>query len=130
GIDYVLRSVVFSVVPTILEVLMVTGLLWYKCGAEFAEVTMGCITTYTIFTLVVTQWRTKIRVQMNQAEGEAGNKAIDSLINYETVKCGISVVDWGISVVDWGISVVDWGISVVDVHLSCRYNDSGGSGDG
>ncbi|XP_052239792.1 iron-sulfur clusters transporter ABCB7, mitochondrial-like [Dreissena polymorpha] len=86
GIDYVLRSVVFSVVPTILEVLMVTGLLWYKCGAEFAEVTMGCITTYTIFTLVVTQWRTKIRVQMNQAEGEAGNKAIDSLINYETVK--------------------------------------------
>ncbi|XP_052810563.1 iron-sulfur clusters transporter ABCB7, mitochondrial-like isoform X2 [Mya arenaria] len=86
GIDYVLRSVVFNVLPTLFEVGLVTGVLWYKCGSEFAAVTIGCIGTYTVFTLLVTQWRTKIRVEMNQAEGEAGNKAIDSLINYETVK--------------------------------------------
>lgn len=47
---------------------------------------MGCVGIYAAYTLLVTQWRTKFRVYMNQAENEAGNKAIDSLINYETVK--------------------------------------------
>ena len=47
---------------------------------------MGCVGIYAAYTLLVTQWRTKYRVYMNQAENEAGNKAIDSLINYETVK--------------------------------------------
>lgn len=47
---------------------------------------MGCVGVYAAYTLSVTQWRTKFRVYMNQAENEAGNKAVDSLINYETVK--------------------------------------------
>lgn len=47
---------------------------------------MGCVGVYATFTLAVTQWRTKFRIYMNQAENEAGNKAVDSLINYETVK--------------------------------------------
>lgn len=47
---------------------------------------MGCVGIYAAYTLSVTQWRTKYRVHMNQAENEAGNKAVDSLINYETVK--------------------------------------------
>lgn len=47
---------------------------------------MGCVGIYAAYTLSVTQWRTKFRVYMNQAENEAGNKAVDSLINYETVK--------------------------------------------
>lgn len=47
---------------------------------------MGCVGIYAAFTLAVTQWRTKFRIYMNQAENEAGNKAVDSLINYETVK--------------------------------------------
>lgn len=58
----------------------------YKCGWEFAGVTLGCIATYAAFTLGITQWRTKFRVDMNRAENEAGNRAIDSLINFETVK--------------------------------------------
>jgi ABC-type transport system involved in Fe-S cluster assembly fused permease/ATPase subunit len=57
-----------------------------KCGIAFAGVSLGCVTVYAAFTLAVTQWRTKFRVYMNQAENEAGNKAVDSLINYETVK--------------------------------------------
>ena len=48
--------------------------------------TLSCIGLYSGYTLAITQWRTKFRVRMNQAENEAGNKAIDSLINYETVK--------------------------------------------
>lgn len=47
---------------------------------------MGCVGVYAAYTLIVTQWRTKFRVFMNRAENDAGNKAIDSLINYETVK--------------------------------------------
>lgn len=47
---------------------------------------MGCVGVYSAYTLAITQWRTKFRVYMNQAENDAGNKAIDSLINYETVK--------------------------------------------
>jgi ATP-binding cassette subfamily B (MDR/TAP) protein 7 len=57
-----------------------------KCGAAFAGVSLGCVGIYAAFTLAITQWRTKFRIFMNQAENEAGNKAVDSLINYETVK--------------------------------------------
>lgn len=53
---------------------------------EFAAVALSCVGVYAAYTLGVTQWRTKFRVYMNQAENDAGNKAIDSLINYETVK--------------------------------------------
>lgn len=60
-----------------------------KCGAAFASVSLGCVGVYAVFTLAVTQWRTKFRVFMNKAENEAGNKAVDSLINYETVKVTI-----------------------------------------
>lgn len=59
---------------------------YYKFGGQYALVTLGCIGGYTAFTLAITQWRTKFRVKMNKAENEAGNHAIDSLINYETVK--------------------------------------------
>ena len=76
----------FNVVPTIFEVGLVSGIMYYKFGAEFATITLGCIAAYSAFTLGITQWRTKFRVHMNRAENESGNQAIDSLINYETVK--------------------------------------------
>uniref|UniRef100_A0A6M2DYM3 Iron-sulfur clusters transporter ABCB7, mitochondrial n=1 Tax=Xenopsylla cheopis TaxID=163159 RepID=A0A6M2DYM3_XENCH len=77
---------VFNIVPTIFELLLVSTILGYKCGLAFAGISMGGVFAYTVYTLLITQWRTKFRVQMNQAENEASNKAIDSLINYETVK--------------------------------------------
>ncbi|KAK7478870.1 hypothetical protein BaRGS_00029851 [Batillaria attramentaria] len=86
GINFVLSALVFNVVPTLFEVSLVTGIMYYKCGGQFALVTLGCIGAYTAFTLIITQWRTRFRVMMNKADAEAGNKAIDSLINYETVK--------------------------------------------
>lgn len=52
---------------------------------------MGCVGVYSAYTLLVTQWRTQFRIHMNRAENEAGNKAIDSLINYETVKVNIYI---------------------------------------
>lgn len=86
GINFVLTAMVFNVVPTIFELALVSSILGLKCGLAFAGISMGCVGFYALFTLAMTQWRTKFRVYMNQAENEAGNKAIDSLINYETVK--------------------------------------------
>ncbi|XP_033227058.1 ATP-binding cassette sub-family B member 7, mitochondrial [Belonocnema kinseyi] len=86
GINFVLTAMVFNVVPTVFELALVSTILGLKCGSEYASVALGCVLTYAVFTLAVTQWRTKFRVFMNRAENEASNKAIDSLINYETVK--------------------------------------------
>lgn len=88
GINFVLTAMVFNVVPTFFELALVSTILGLKCGYEYSAVALGCVTTYAIFTLAITQWRTKFRILMNKAENEAGNKAIDSLINYESVKVG------------------------------------------
>ena len=61
----------------------------YSCGPAYAGVALGTVSLYAAFTLAVTQWRTQFRVNMNKADNDAGNKAIDSLINYETVKVGL-----------------------------------------
>lgn len=86
GINFVLTAMVFNVVPTIIELALVSTILGLKCGPAFAAISLSCVGIYAAFTLGITSWRTKFRVYMNKAENEAGNKAIDSLINYETVK--------------------------------------------
>lgn len=86
GIDFLLRSLVFNVVPTAFEVTLVSSILYYQCGGQFALVTLGCISSYAAFTFAFTQWRTKFRIQMNKAETQASSRSIDSLINFETVK--------------------------------------------
>ena len=86
AINFVLTAMVFNVVPTIIEVSMVTGILTWNYGPGFAAVTLSCLSVYTVFTLGITQWRTKFRQQMNRADNDGGSKALDSLLNYETVK--------------------------------------------
>uniref|UniRef100_A0AAR2L0Z7 Iron-sulfur clusters transporter ABCB7, mitochondrial n=1 Tax=Pygocentrus nattereri TaxID=42514 RepID=A0AAR2L0Z7_PYGNA len=86
GISFVLSALVFNLGPTVFEMALVSSILYYKCGGQFALVTMGTLAAYTMFTIAVTQWRTRFRIEMNKADNEAGNAAIDSLLNYETVK--------------------------------------------
>ncbi|KAL3828999.1 hypothetical protein ACJIZ3_017801 [Penstemon smallii] len=86
AINFILSSMVFNVVPTVLEIAMVSGILAYKCGPLFALITSLSMAAYIAFTLAVTQWRTKFRKVMNKADNDASTRAIDSLINYETVK--------------------------------------------
>lgn len=86
GIDFLLRSLVFNVVPTAFEVTLVSSILYYQCGGQFALVTLGCIGSYAAFTFAFTRWRTKFRIQMNKAENQASSRSVDSLINFETVK--------------------------------------------
>jgi ABC-type transport system involved in Fe-S cluster assembly fused permease/ATPase subunit len=86
GIEYVLRMLLFNIIPTMVEILMVLGLLWGLFDGWFAAVTAATITCYVVWTLVVTEWRIKYRRTMNESDSDAHTKAIDSLINYETVK--------------------------------------------
>ncbi|OQR89941.1 ATP-binding Cassette (ABC) Superfamily [Thraustotheca clavata] len=86
SIDFVLRSMLFNVAPTALEIGLVSSIMAHQFGWEYAAVALSTLTAYTGFTVGVTQWRTEIRRRMNKLENEAGGKVIDSLMNYETVK--------------------------------------------
>ncbi len=76
----------YSIFPTIVEVAMVLTLLAVKFDAAFAWITGGALVAYITFTVTVTEWRTKFRREMNELDSSAHTRAIDSLLNYETVK--------------------------------------------
>ncbi|HYN58567.1 MAG TPA: ABC transporter ATP-binding protein/permease, partial [Rubrivivax sp.] len=76
----------YSIVPTIIEVGMVLTLLAWKFDAMFAWITVAALVVYIGFTVSITEWRTKFRRQMNELDATAHTRAIDSLLNYETVK--------------------------------------------
>ena len=86
GIEQVLRLAVFNILPTLLEVVMVTAILWEMFDWRFAALTFGAVAVYLGFTLSFTNWRVKFRRSMNDSDTEAQSKAVDSLLNYETVK--------------------------------------------
>jgi ATP-binding cassette subfamily B (MDR/TAP) protein 7 len=86
SISFVLNAMVFNVVPTAIEVGVVTGLMAYEFGAMHSGVVLGTIVAYSSYTVGVTQWRTQFRRDMNRLENEASGKVVDSLLNYETVK--------------------------------------------
>ncbi len=76
----------YSIVPTLIEVTMVLTFLAWKFDAAFAWITLAALAGYISFTVLVTEWRTKFRKQMNELDSSAHSRAIDSLLNYETVK--------------------------------------------
>lgn len=86
SINFTLNSMLFNVFPTVLEVGLVGGLLTYQLGVDYAVIVMATISSYTYFTIKISDWRVAIRKEMNQQENIASGKVIDSLINYETVK--------------------------------------------
>ncbi|WP_215782408.1 ABC transporter ATP-binding protein/permease [Paludibacterium sp. B53371] len=86
GIGFLLNFTVFNILPTLLEIAMVTGILLSRYQGWFAVATLGTIVVYIVFTLSVTEWRTVFRRSMNDLDSRANAKAIDALINFETVK--------------------------------------------
>jgi ATP-binding cassette subfamily B protein len=86
GIETVLRFALFSTLPTLVEVLLATGVIWIALGPAFAAIVFVTLTLYVTFTLLFTEWRVKFRRAMNETDQEASTKAVDSLLNYETVK--------------------------------------------
>src|SRR5438270_1402128 len=86
GISTLLSFMVFSVLPTLLEIALVTGFLVVRFDIWFGVITVGALLIYVAITFVISEWRTKHRRQMNEMDSKANTKAIDSLLNYETVK--------------------------------------------
>ncbi|CAG8982466.1 hypothetical protein HYALB_00009960 [Hymenoscyphus albidus] len=86
GINFLLSSMVFHILPTALEISMVCGILTYQYGIKFAAITSLTMVGYTAFTIWTTAWRTKFRRQLNAADNKGSTVAVDSLINYEAVK--------------------------------------------
>ncbi|CAK0765047.1 ATM1-type heavy metal exporter [Azospirillaceae bacterium] len=86
AIETLLRFMLFNILPTLLEIVLVGVILWRMFGASIALVTLITVISYIAFTLVITEWRTKFRRQMNETDSKANTRAIDSLLNYETVK--------------------------------------------
>ncbi len=86
GIEFLLRFMLFNVIPTMLEIILVCGVLWYLYGITFALVTFSTMCIYIIWTLVITEKRLKYRRVMNETDSEAHTRAVDSLLNFETVK--------------------------------------------
>ena len=86
GVDFLLRFMLFSIGPLILELAMVAVIFATLFGFSYMAVVVVVITLYVVFTLKVTEWRVKLRREMNDQDTDANQKAIDSLLNYETVK--------------------------------------------
>ncbi len=86
GIEFLLTFMLFNIVPTLLEITMVCGILWAVFDIWYALVTFVTVSLYVAFTFSVTEWRMKFRREMNEMDSKANTRAIDSLLNYETVK--------------------------------------------
>ena len=86
GIQSVLRLAVFNIIPTLIELMMVTGILWAMFDWRFALVTFCAVTIYLGFTVGFSAYRVRLRRVMNNTDNEAQSRAIDSLLNFETVK--------------------------------------------
>ena len=86
GVEFLLRFLLFSIGPLVLELLMIGIVLWTLFDFWYLAVVVGVIAAYVAFTFKVTEWRVKLRKQMNDQDTDANQKAIDSLLNFETVK--------------------------------------------
>lgn len=86
GIDFLLRFMLFNILPTLLEIGLISSIFWINFGFLYAAVTFACLVSYILFTVYVTDWRLKFRREMNKQDTQANTKAIDSLLNFETVK--------------------------------------------
>ena len=86
GVNSLISYSLYSIIPTLIEVALVLSILAVKFDVWFAWITLAALACYITFTVTVTEWRTQFRKQMNELDSSAHSRAIDSLLNYETVK--------------------------------------------
>jgi len=86
GIDFLLTFMLFNIIPTLFEIVVVCAILWALFDIWYALITFVTVAGYIAFTLLVTEWRIQFRRRMNETDNLANTRAIDSLLNYETVK--------------------------------------------
>jgi ABC-type transport system involved in Fe-S cluster assembly fused permease/ATPase subunit len=86
GISFLMRFMVFNIVPTLLEIVLVIGIFFVNYGVDFAAITLVSVVLYIGFSVVATQWRTEYVRDAAKADSLSNGRAVDSLLNYETVK--------------------------------------------
>ena len=86
GISTLISFTLFSILPTLIEIALVSAILITRYDVWFIGITAGALTLYIVYTVTVTEWRTGFRRTMNELDSRANTRAMDSLINYETVK--------------------------------------------
>ena len=86
GISFLMRFMVFNIGPTLLEIIMVVGILFYNYGVTFAAIILSSVILYVSFSVKATDWRTRFVREVNQADNSTTTRAVDSLLNFETVK--------------------------------------------
>jgi ATP-binding cassette subfamily B protein len=110
SVSSMMNYMVFSILPILVEITMIAGILLARYDAWFAIVTFVSVIIYIAFTMYITEWRMKYRVAMNSFDSKANTQAIDSLLNYETVKYfgneHFELQRYGESLLDWESSAV------------------------
>mgnify|MGYP003624746369 CR=1 FL=1 len=86
GVEFLLRFMLFSIGPLVLKLLIVAGIFHFAFGPFYMAIVLGTVAFYIWFTFAVTEWRVRARKEMNDRDTDANQKAIDSLLNFETVK--------------------------------------------
>src|SRR5260370_14018853 len=86
GISTLIGYTLFSILPTLIEIALVSAILVARYDIWFIAITLGALCTYIVYTVTITEWRTGFRRQMNELDSKANTRAMDSLLNYETVK--------------------------------------------
>lgn len=86
AVSSLLNYLVFSILPTLVEISMIAGILLWQYDIWFTIITVISVAMYMVFTFKITEWRMQFRIKMNEADSHANTLAVDSLINYETVK--------------------------------------------
>ncbi len=86
GISTLISYALFSILPTLIEITLVLAILVVRYDWTFSAITLGALVLYIVFTVLITEWRTHFRRTMNDLDSKANTRAIDSLLNYETVK--------------------------------------------
>lgn len=86
GISFLMRFFIFNILPTLIEILMIAAILLFNYGPIFAAITVVSVALYIAFSIAATEWRTEFVREANRADSASNTRAIDSLLNYETVK--------------------------------------------
>lgn len=86
GISTLIGFTLFSILPTLIEIALVSAILVARYDFWFIGITLGALAFYIVYTVTITEWRTNFRRQMNELDSKANTRAVDSLLNYETVK--------------------------------------------
>jgi len=86
GISFLMRFFVFNIAPTFIEIAMVVGILFYNYGLDFAAITLFSVLIYVLYSIKATEWRTQYVREANLADSSSNTRAVDSLLNFETVK--------------------------------------------